>query len=425
MATVKPFRGLLYSVDYVSKVVCPPYDVISPEEQENFYNNSPYNIIRVELGKVYEDDNEKNNVYIRARNYLEQWIHEGILYYDQEFYYYLYVQEFTHDGKRYFRPGIVAAVKLEDYETKIILPHEKTLPKPKKDRYNLLSETHTNVSQIFGLFSDNTRKGRTIINETVKDDPVYSFEDEKGVTHLLYRIPEKYENDISEALFDAQIFIADGHHRYETALNYRNEMRKNYGEIEDAWYEYVMMTLVPVEVDLLILPIHRIVRLDHAISERELYENLKADFEVTSLPGSGHLKEALEKSNDTTGVFGLVTTSNSFLLKVKEESLSKVRNEEFEPLRTLDTNILQELVLKPIFGFSEENLEDHIVFTGDINEAIHAPKEEAKTASFIMRPVSIETIRKVALNGRTMPQKTTYFYPKLWTGLVMRSNLKI
>jgi uncharacterized protein (DUF1015 family) len=428
LATVKPFKGLLYQrekIDQIANVVCPPYDVISPEEQDNFYRLSPYNIIRAELGKSNPTDNDKNNVYKRARTYLESWINEGVLQYDDEPSFYLYIQQFTYDGKNYLRPGIIAAVQLEDYEAKVILPHEKTLPKAKDDRLKLLRETETNISQIFGFFSDTTRKARLLINETLKSElPLYEFSDPDGTKHSLYRIPSKFNTDVFDALYEVQIFIADGHHRYETALIYRNEMREKYGYIEDAWYEAVMMTLVPLESNLLILPIHRILKLDMEITEKELIKVLSVYFNLKPVPGSAHLKEGLD-STTAPGVFGLITPANSYLITVKPEALNLLDKKMPEALRLLDANILSEIVFKNILRIDEINLEKKIVFTSDFREAVETPKRQKNTLSFILRPVSVETIKAVSLAGMTMPQKTTYFYPKLWTGLVMRSNIRI
>lgn len=428
MAIIKEFNGLLYNknrIDDISRVVCPPYDVISPEEQEAFYANSPYNIVRIELGKINPSDNNKNNVYKRARSYLENWLNEGVLIYDTEPSFYLYAQEFDHDGKKYLRPGIVAAVQLEDYETKVILPHEKTLPKAKEDRLNLLRETETNVSQIFGFFSDSTRKARLVVNEVIKKEaPIYEFVDNQNIKHSLYRIPKEFSTDLFDSLYDAQIFIADGHHRYETALRYRNEMRQKYGYIEGAWYEFVMMTLVPIESNLLILPIHRIISLEEIVPEKELSEKLQLYFDLKPIPGSGHLKSELDSAKEI-GVFGLITPSNSYLLKIKPEALNLLDKEMPEALRLLDANILSEIIFKNLFKIEEAELEKKVIFTSDFREAVQTPKENKRSLSFILRPISVETIKNISLQGLTMPQKTTYFYPKLWTGLVMRSNIRL
>lgn len=428
MAIVRPFKGLIYNlekIDDIGKVVCPPYDVISPEEQEYFYNLSPFNIIRVELGKNTEHDDETNNVYTRARSYLEDWISKEILLFEDKPYFYIYAQEFLYEGKRYLRPGIVAAVKIEDYETRTILPHEKTLPKAKEDRLNLLRETHSNISQIFSFFSDTTRKARLVINEILKkQNPVFSFTDDKGVLHSLYRVEESYETDIFDALYDAQLFIADGHHRYETALKFRNEMRAAYGEIEDAWYEYVLMTLVPVESDLLILPIHRIVILEEPVQEKDLIDRLSVWFNVKPVPGSEHLKQELDSST-SVGVMGMITPSNLYILKPKEESLKILDKNIPEEIRFLDASIFNELVLKNVLDINLSELERRVKFTSDYREIVETPKKHKNRVSFALRSVPVEAVKKIALKGLTMPQKTTYFYPKLWTGLVMRCNLKV
>lgn len=428
MAIVRPFKGLLYNTQVAGEVqnlVCPPYDVISPEEQEYFYSLSPYNIIRVELGKQNPEDDEKNNVYSRAKDYLETWINNNILVFDDEPHYYLYKHEFYFEGRRYERSGIVAAVKIEDYETKTILPHEKTLPKAKEDRLRLLRETHTNVSMIFSFFSDSTRKARLVINEVLKNEkPLFEFKDRENVVHSLYRIPKKYDTDVFESLYDAQLFIADGHHRYETALRYRNEMREIYGEIEDAWYEYVLTTVVPIEADMVVLPIHRIVDLKSPADEKQIVNNLSIWFDVKPVPGSEHLRQEVYGS-DEPGTFGVVTPSNSFVIKARKESLNVLDKSNAEEIRLLDANIFNEIILGKVFEIGPSDLESRVKFTSNFREIVEIPKQDKTKVSFALRPVSIDTVKKIAIKGLIMPQKTTYFYPKLWTGLVMRCNLKV
>lgn len=418
MAEVKPFPGLIYNsaaVKEISGVFCPPYDVISPEMQESLYNRHPFNVVRIELGKPQPDDSENSNVYTRARYYLQEWLKKGILIRDAEPYFYLYQQDFSFENRTYHRPGIVAAVRIEDFDKKVILPHEKTLPKARKDRFELLKTTETNVSQIFGFFSDETRKARSVIASTIKSSPVYSFTDEEGVTHTLYRIPPQLNQKLIEALNNTRIYIADGHHRYETALNYRNYMREKHGYIPDAFWEYVMITLVPVESDLLILPIHRLVHTEPDIKERQLINQLSQQFKVTPMPGSHHLKEALEKTSGF-GVFGMVTGSNTYLLEYTGNSGRKYR---------LEAELLLHEVLIPYYGIKQKTIEDTLTFTSSFREAIKAPRRGEASAAFIMRPVPVETVKEFAEAGMTMPQKTTYFYPKVWTGLVMRSAIEI
>lgn len=413
MAEIKPFKGLIYNSAVVSEiedVFCPPYDVITPEMQDNLYDRHPHNIVRVELGKPVSED----SVYKRARQYLSEWLKEGILTYDDEPFFYLYQQDFSYEGRTYHRPGIVAAVKIEDFESGVILPHEKTLPKAKKDRFELLKATETNVSQIFGFFSDTTRKARSVVASALKTSPVYSFTDEEGVKHSLYRIPSNLNEKLIQSLKDARIFIADGHHRYETALNYRNYMREKHGIVPDAFWEYVMMTLVPVESDLLILPIHRLIHTAPSLKEKQLISELRSKFKVTPLPGSHHLEDAL-KNAELFGTFGMVTESNTYLLEYTSEPDNEL---------ALEAELLLSELLVPYFNVNPDKIEDSISFTSSFREAIKAPRQKKATAAFIMRPVPVSTVQRFAEAGVTMPQKTTYFYPKVWTGLVMRSNLK-
>lgn len=422
MAEIKPFKGLLYNLKKTgepSKLFCPPYDVITPEEQTYFHQVSPYNIIRVELGKHHPDDSDTNNVYTRANQTLNNWIEENILTLHNEPGFYLYLQTFRHGKKEYNRPGIIAAVKIEDYEKKVILPHEKTLPKAKKDRFKLLSETKTNISQIFGFFSDTTRKARITISETAKQKPLFKFKDNQNILHSLFKIPASMEESLLKALQDERIFIADGHHRYETALDYRNKMREKHGFKSDAPWEYVMMTLVPIESDLLILPIHRIVLNNRYSKDSVLIDKLSKYFEVFPVCGSNYLLNKVNGSGEK-GVLGMVTHSGSYVLKARNNSLEEIPDNRLKEIRFLDANILFYLVLKPVFIIDESNFESDIYFTSNTRSIIEIPKKEKERLGFLLRPVSVEVVKKAALSLTPMPQKTTYFYPKIWTGLVMR-----
>lgn len=420
MAEVKEFQGLIYNTDKAGDpalLFCPPYDVISPEDKEYFHGISPFNIIHAELGRSFDTDNEENNKYTRANALLNQWTKDRVLLTDKASFY-LYLQEFTWDKKVYKRPGIVSAVKIEDKE-KIILPHEKTLSKPKEDRFLLLSATRTNISQIFGFFSGPDSLILSSIEETLKTNPYYRFTDRDNVTHALYRIPDKFFAQIKKALAKKIIFIADGHHRYEAALKYRDFMRSKEGLVQDAPWKYVMMTLVPIEPDLLILPIHRIVKLPDSLPIAEIFKSLSPYFNIKPFSSATSLLSSLRKV-ESSGAFGMITNIGEYLISVKSEVLPLIPYTGSDTFKTLDTNILQHFVFERAFNIKESEFESMITFTSKIDDAIETPKKDKYSVSFILRPVNIETIKVIALNSEIMPQKTSYFFPKVWTGLVMR-----
>lgn len=421
MAEVREFKGLLYNIKKAgdpSTLFCPPYDVISEEEQKQFYELNPYNIIRVELGYEFPDDDVNNNRYTRARDFLHVWEEKGILYEDKPSFY-LYLQTFNLKGKKYERPGIVAAVRIEEFEKKVILPHEKTLSKPKEDRFNLLQATFTNVSQIFGFFSDSSRKARLAVFETLKEKPYFEFSDKDEVVHSLYRIPDAYYPSLKEAFINERIFIADGHHRYETALRFRNTLREKFGYDPEAPWEFVMMTLTPIESDLVVLPVHRLLKLDSPLKDSELLEKLSKFFTIHPKCSPSKLEELLFSSTEK-GTLGVVTASGEYLIQLKSGLINSLPHAGSNAVKSLDVNILNHFVFEKIFGLSQNTLEEKLKFFPDSDEIRASVKRDNLTIGFLLRPISIEAIKEVALNLETLPQKSTYFFPKVWTGLVMR-----
>lgn len=421
MAEIKEFKGLLYNIvrsGEPSTLFCPPYDVISPEEQKAFYNLNPYNIIRIELGYELPEDSETENRYTRAKSFLKNWETNGILYEDRPSIY-LYLQSFIFKNRTYQRPGIIAAVKIEDFENKVILPHEKTLSKPKQDRFNLLKTTLTNVSQIFGFFSDSTRAVRLAIYETLKEQPLFEFTDSDGTIHSLYHIHETYWPSIKGVLHNERIYIADGHHRYETALRFRNILREKQGYDAEASSEYVMMTLTPIESDLVVFPVHRLLKLDCPGKDSELLKDLSKYFIIHPECGPSTLESRLFSSSEK-GLLGVVTYSGEYLIQLKNEYFQNLSRGSSPEVKTLDVNILNHFIFEKIFNLVFESLERKLVFSHDAQEIRSRVKNDPLKIGFLLRSISVETIKDIAFSLETLPQKSTYFFPKVWTGLVMR-----
>jgi uncharacterized protein (DUF1015 family) len=401
MAKIIPFKGILYNSGKVSgdDVIAPPYDIISPEQREVLYQKSPYNIIRIDFGKDMPNDDEKNNKYTRAKEYMDKWLKEGIFLRDEKECFYAYESEYTVSGEKKRLRGIVALVKIEELG-KGIYPHEATHSKPKTDRLNLMRACKANISPIYSLYKSKEMITSSII-ENIKDAPLISAHDFDGAIHRLYRISDSLAiKSIIDELSDKPVFIADGHHRYEVALEYKKEMG------EGPW-DYVMMFLANmVEEGITILPTHRMIK---GIKREEVLSRLKPDFDVESCGLECDIKKKLIlEGKNTIGLY-LGSNENWYILRYKGTDLEDVE----PPLKDLDVVILQELIIKKDLGITD------VAYEMDIEKSLRKVKKGDFDAVFFLNPTRVEDVEKVALAGKRMPPKSTYFYPKLLTGLVI------
>lgn len=401
MAKILPFRGVLYNPDKVSgdDVIAPPYDVITPEQRDILYQKSPYNIIRVDFGKEMLGDDEKNNKYTRAKEYIEKWLQEGILRRDEKKCFYAYECEYSVFGEKKRLKGIIGLVKIEELGNGIY-PHEATHSKPKTDRLNLMKSCKANISPIYSLYKSRERITSDII-DNIKEYPLIAAHDFDGAIHRLYRIGDSSSiNLIIKELADKPIFIADGHHRYEVALQYRKEMG------EGPW-DYVMMFLANMaDEGITILPTHRMIK---GIKREDVLFRLEHDFFIESCGLECDIRKRLLLEPKNT--FGLYLGSNEkwYLLRYKGTDL-----EDVEPvLRDLDVVILQELIIKRDLGITE------VAYEMGIEESLKKVRNGDFDAVFFLNPTGVEDVERVALAGQRMPPKSTYFYPKLLTGLVI------
>ncbi len=420
MAEVLPFKGVLYNRDKVAikDVVAPPYDVISPEEQERLYTRHPYNIVRLILNK------NGNDRYTRAREYLHHWLEQGILKWDTLERFYLYRQTFVFSGEKYERWAFLCRVKIEEFSKGVILPHEMTLSAPKEDRLKLMRECKMQFSPVFGLFPDRGGELYRFIKRSTLPEPLFQFTDEKGISHTFW--PMRYNeraNTISKGLADRTILIADGHHRYETALMYRDECSMSDPEHHPQKpYNFVFMALVSMEdPGLLVLPTHRVISgLDlptTTLWERaRRYFERKGDFTTLS-----NLLKALE--NAPHYAFGLYPQGGPFsLLVLKNDIDLDVELAYLAPsLRDLDIVILHSLFIERVLNIAPQEIEKEgrLIYQKDPGQALRDVQEGRGTLALFLKAPSIARIEKVAREGETMPQKSTFFYPKLLTGLVM------
>ena len=434
MARIFPFRGLRYNPDKVklADVVTQPYDKINPAMQDRYYAASPYNLVRIILGKAQPGDNERESVYTRAAASEEHWLAEGVLAPDPEPSIYLYTQTFRAPGDSSSaiqeRRGFIALGQVEDYDQKVVFRHEQTLSKPKADRLNLLRATQTHFGQIFMLYTDPAAEiDATLRLATTNIAPTVEVLDEYDVLHHLWKVWEPdVVHKVQRLMADKKLIIADGHHRYETALNYRNEMRKQAGGDLSDPYERVMMTFVNMDAPgLVILPTHRVVFGLEDFSIFEMVAKLQADFEVEDIGPLTAIEAALEKlrqaGKDQTALLA-VTTHGGFLLRSRPEVQWSAATALSERQRALDVVRLHKLALEGVLGLSEDDIRDqkNLRYVRDAREAVDQVQQGANVA-FLMNPARREQVRDIAFGGEVLPQKSTDFYPKLLSGLVAYS----
>ncbi len=438
MAEIKPFQGIRYNSkksDELSALICPPYDIISAAEQDLYYKKSDYNLIRIEFGKEFPDDDEKDNKYIRASRYLTDWIEQDILSREDKPSIYVYQQIFNiNDGERFTRTGFIALTKLEDLSKGVVLAHENTLSKPKSDRMNLMQSCNANISPVYVLYEDIDKSISRILYEHItSNEPKIDVEGINGISERLWVLSEKdILDNLVQIMADKKLFIADGHHRYETALNYKKmALEKNDSHTGSEPYNYTMMLMVDMDdPGLLILPTHRAVNGLKNFDKEEFLNRAGEEFDVVihTLIGATIEKRVseIEKllDNKGTGAFALydANTSQCVTLKLKDfSSMEKVFPSKHISFRNLDVCVLHKLLLERLLGIGEIQLasQQYLTYTHDLSEGVKWVESGVCQMVFFMSATSVKQVRDVSLAGEKMPQKSTYFYPKPPTGLVL------
>ncbi len=436
MANILPFSGILYNQEKIkelARVLAPPFDIISNEAQEKYYRMSPYNVIRLILGKEFPGDSEADNRYIRSAQFFREWSEQKILVRDGSPSIYLLEQEYElrsdimgeaaveGKGKTVKRRGFIALAQLEDFSKGIVRPHEGTLTEPKRDRLNLLRACRANFSQIFTTYED-ANNSIDKLWEKRNETPLLDLVNEENIRHRLWRIDEEESvNLMVEAMRDKKLFIADGHHRYESALEYRNELRKNnprHSARES--YNYVVAYFVNMENNgLEILPIHRAIRSFAGFDGKRLIVEAGKYFDIKKVD---NLKELLgqlkdEKARHRTGMY--MGGNEFYLLGLKDEKITKGliagRQEIF---CQLDVVILHTLIIERVLKISPES-QQRIDYSEKINEAVGKVRDGSHCVAFFLRPVKLSEFKAVVEAGEVMPKKSTFFYPKLLSGLVI------
>lgn len=422
MAEIKGYKGLRFNCEKAGKIeelVCPPYDIISDQQREEYIKTNPHNIIRLELPKG--DDK-----YNKAAEILKDWLEKGILVKEDKPAIYIYEEEFTAYGERKAIKGIICRVKLEEFSKGIILPHEFTLSKAKEDRLNLMKATNCNFSQIYSLYMDGGKNTLGKIDSLSKSEPDIQLQDNDNVTHRMWIIKdEKAIADICSDFTDRKLYIADGHHRYETALNYRNYLREQGLAKEGDACDYQMMMLVDMEhPGLVVFPTHRLVRNLDSFNDERVIDGCKEYFDVTEHSDINTIESTLmELYNQGKKAYAFYCGGSSYKLLVLKDTniIKKLLPNASTATQQLDVTILHTLILEKIFGIDAENMAKQInlTYTKIFDEAISSVQQGNSQCAFILNPTRVSEIREVASNGEKMPQKSTYFYPKMITGLVM------
>lgn len=423
MAEIQPFRALHYNPAKVrlNEVLAPPYDVITPEEREELRSRSPYNMIHLILGQKHIGSGEQADAeYASAGENWRGWQAEGALVEDEESAFYVYEQQFFHEGDTFTRTGLVAAVKLEPYENGVIFPHEKTFAGPKQDRLRLMETVHANLDSVFGMYDGQTTDVRAHVKASKAQPSLLTGKSPDGQTHTLWAIRDSDAMAaLTEAFGTAQIVIADGHHRYETALNYRDQQRAA-GNASPS-LDYVMMTLCDIhDPGLLVLPTHRLVAgvsgdtpngMLGAGLAQIVTVSLSNTFKVESVGSGSHTMTRLEQlAKEGRSAYGAYFGEDQGYVLLPKDPAA----ERYEEIAHFSEQILDRL--PEILEVEEVR----VSFTHSSAEAVCQINAGNGWIAFLLQGLPVREVYEAARNSHLMPQKATYFYPKLQSGLVMR-----
>jgi uncharacterized protein (DUF1015 family) len=443
MAKIVPFRGIVYNperVENLASVATPPYDVITPQEQLAFYERHPWNIIRLILGKTSEKDTPQDNRHTRSAGFFNAWLSEGVLVQEPSPAFYLTSIDFSVQSRKITRWGVISLVALEPFEKGVVLPHEKTFSRVKSERLELMKSCHANYSPIFSLYSDAEQlvvnSLRQSCSEMAPDmKPDMKFVDTYGHLHQLWRVTDAaVHRRISDFMSDKSIFIADGHHRYETALNYRQWVAdRTPGFSPEHPANFIMMYLCGMEdPGLVILPAHRMVK---AISREKMDRFITAAkdcFDISHFPmetgtGPGTAAEKWDRilnSGTPLTRIGVVIRNHpqGYLLSLKPGLMQRMFGHEMsERMLELDVTVLTRLILMELLGLNHSQLDDESImsYSSRTDVALEAVRTGDCDVAFILNPTRIDQVKRIAEAGEIMPRKSTYFYPKVITGQVL------
>ncbi len=434
MPSIQAFRGLRYDLGQVgalSDVIAPPYDVIDEPLQDALYAKSPYNCVRLILNKMLPSDDESNNRYTRAAKVLKTWKDEGILSLEPQAAIYVYTQEYEYGGKKILRKGFMAGLQVQRFGEGMVFPHEMTHASAKADRLMLTTTTKTNLSQIFGLYPDATNEVQAILDSAVANLPPLEATDHLGVVHRLWVLTDGDTiAQVTRLMSDKPVFIADGHHRYETACNYRDHLAQMYGGTlpKEHPAQFVLSMFVAMDdPGLLVLPTHRLFPNAPEFDQQELLSALGDCFTLeetlTGIDACTTMWEDLETGSNQARIALYTRKDDKWslvkLTDVGKEKIAEVTPEHNEDWQALGVSILHKLICETLLKMPPA-AEVKPTYVHLISEVA----DELKTGSFpmaaLVMPATVENIKTLCIAGERMPQKSTYFYPKLLSGLVFK-----
>jgi uncharacterized protein (DUF1015 family) len=433
MAEVHPFRGWRYDVAQVgdlSDVTAPPYDVISPAQQDELYKKHPCNVIRLELNRDEPGDTNPDDRYTRAAGFLRRWMQEGVLIQEREDVLYVYHQVFDWEGVHFVRKGFLGRIRLERFGEGCVYPHEQTLSGPKADRLKLLQACRMNLSPIFGLYPDSNAAVQSPLEQAIQGVPPLEATDHLGVIHRMWPVSKHGPiGQVRELLRDKPIFIADGHHRYETANNYRDWLASE-GKLAgpDAPPNFVLMMFVGMsDPGLTILPTHRLVSGLPNLTAAELEQILAPNFEVRSVgkgPAAARETWELMEIDGSQNVFGFGTTQDGewLLARVTDAApMAQLAPDQSTAWRELGVSLLHKLALEHLVGGKLPQAKQNFTYVHSLDEVLAAQQAGTCQLACLVPPAQIEHVEQIASHFEKMPPKSTYFYPKLQSGLVFNS----
>ncbi|MBP90034.1 MAG: phosphatase [Planctomycetaceae bacterium] len=431
MPQISAFRGLRYDLGHVgalSDVIAPPYDVIGKDLQDDLYKQHPANVIRLILNRDEPGDADANNRYTRAARFLKNWQEEGVLQNDRESALYVYHQIFEYGGSEFTRRGFMARMGLQRFGEGNIYPHEETHSAAKEDRLKLTRACAANLSQIFGIYPDSTNEAQSILEATIAGVAPLEATDHLGVVHRLWPVSDSSViNQVATIMADKPMFVADGHHRYETACNYRDELAGG-AELDPTHPANAVMTMC-VSMDdpgMIVLPTHRLFKGLPALTADQLRDRLSGLFDIEDLtggPAAAHEIWAKIEAEDDQGRLGLRTQADGkWLVAVLTETgrakMAEVASEHSKDWQGLGVSILQRLIVETMLEARDLPKPTYVHTIEEVVDALETTPENYPLAALVM-PATLDHIRAISEHGERMPAKSTYFYPKLLSGLVI------
>ncbi|MDO8568228.1 MAG: DUF1015 domain-containing protein [Dehalococcoidales bacterium] len=424
MAEIRPFRGVHYNPELVqdlAEVICPPYDIISPRMREELYKQSEYNFVRLEFTRELPQDSPTGK-YARAATDMARWLEKGILKADDKPSIYLYDQHFTRNGTSFRRRSLIVTVKLEEWDKRVVRPHEYTLSAPKSDRLNLLRALQANTSPVLGLFEDKSRQIVSLLANRDRAKPLLEAKTD-GEAHRIWSLNDTTTLDgIRSALAGQPLYIADGHHRYESALNYRREKRAASPSSSVEPYDYVMMILVDfADPGLVVLPTHRLLRGIPSLDE--LMPAFKQHFEVEALPSNGsEIWPRVDRlwAEDPLNLVWF-DPKRSYVLRLRDlAAASKMMPAgHSETYQNLNVSVVEHIILEKVLDITRDKEADRLGYSHDRQDAANRVITGEYQSAILLSPVKAEVIKDIADASDRMPRKSTYFYPKLPSGLMV------